>query len=332
MMYTQLRFYGRGLMLAALAMPLVFSSCSTSALLTKVAIFKVDIKVVDENDEPIPGAIVQVTDGQQTTADQDGIATVKFAAAGVHVIRVTAQDRAPASLRVTMPIDMGKTLTARLGQPVDMSATINITGSITGSLMGMMTQIYPFMFQALFTANGYNMELAPVKVGEWTEWETGDEDDPLVMRKAYLTKLDNDQEWWQVQIRGEEEEDTIIMEVLFSKGRQSIRRMRQQTGDEEPAEVPVSEGWYTPPMELTPESLEGAVTQTGVNVQVPSGAFKADLMEFGSMGGGKIRMWRVQAVPGGVVRVEGVDTSGEVDWVSQLKAHGAGAKTVLGSY
>lgn len=337
MIVAHLRSYSRALMLAALMAPLVFSGCSASALLTKVAIFKVNIKVVNENDEPIPGAIVQVTDGQQTTADQDGMASVKFAAAGVHVVTITAQDRAPATLRVTMPLDIGKTLTARLGQPVtmigDIDININIGGNIMGGLAaGIMTQLYPLMFQALFTANGYNMELAPMKAGEWTEWETGDEDDPLVMRKAYLTKLDNSQEWWQVQISGDEADDTIIMEVLFSKGRQSIRRMRQQSGDEEAAEVPVTEGWYTPPMELTPESLEGAVSKKGVDVKVPAGAFKADLMEFGVMGGGKIRMWRVKNIPGGVVRVEGVDDSGEVDWVSQLKAHGAGAKTVLGSY
>ena len=120
MIVTHFHSYGRTLILAAVTVPLIFSGCSTSALLTKVAIFKVEIKVVDENDAPIPGAIVQVTDGQQTTADQDGMATVKFAAAGVHVIRITAQDRAPATLRVTMPIDMGKTLTARLGQPIAM--------------------------------------------------------------------------------------------------------------------------------------------------------------------------------------------------------------------
>ena len=319
----------RWLVLAVIAMTL-FSSCS---FLMKARVLSVNVKVVDENDAPINGALVEVTNGQKATTGEDGLATLKFAGLGIHMITVMAQDRAPATLSVTMPMDMGKTLTARLGMPVDMSVSINV--NIAGTFAGMMmANVYPVLFQSLFTAYGYNLELVPYEASEWADWNFRSEgdDEPSVMKKAFLTKLDNQQEWWQMQLYGEEKNETMIMEVLFSEGRQSLRRMRQKTGDEAPQEVPVTEGWYTPPMNLTPESIEGAVKEKGMEVTVPAGSFKADLLEFTAMGTGTIRLWRSGGVPGGMVRTQLVDPSGETVWTSELKAHGTGAKTALNSY
>ena len=319
----------RWLVLAVIAMTL-FSSCS---FLMKARVLSVNVKVVDENDAPINGALVEVTNGQKATTGEDGLATLKFAGLGIHTITVMAQDRAPATLSVTMPMDMGKTLTARLGMPVDMSVSINV--NIAGAFAGMMmANVYPVLFQSLFTAYGYNLELVPYEASEWTDWNFRSEgdDEPSVMKKAFLTKLDNQQEWWQMQLYGEEKNETIIMEVLFSEGRQSLRRMRQKTGDEAPQEVPVTEGWYTPPMNLTPESIEGAVKEKGMEVTVPAGTFKADLLEFAAMGTGTIRLWRAKSVPGGLVRAQLVDPGGETVWTSELKDKGKGAASELNSY
>ena len=319
----------RWLALAVTAL-ILFSSCS---FLMKARLLSVNVKVVDESDAPIKGALVEVTNGQKATTGDDGLATLKFAGLGIHMITVMAQDRAPATLSVTMPLDMGKTLTARLGTPVDMSVSINV--NVMGNFAGMMmANVYPMLFQSLFTAYGYNLELVPYKAGEWTDWNfhTEGDDEPSVMKKAFLTKLDNGQEWWQIQLYGEEKDETVIMEVLFNKGRESLRRMRQLTGDESPQEVPVTEGWYAQPMNLTPESIEGAVKKKGMSVTVPAGSFKADLLEFAAMGTGAIRLWRSGGVPGGVVRAQLVDPSGEAVWTSELKAHGTGAETALNSY
>lgn len=319
----------RWLALAVIAMTL-FSSCS---FLMKARVLSVNVKVVDENDAPIKGALVEVTNGQKATTGDDGLATLKFAGLGIHMITVMAQDRAPATLSVTMPLDIGKTLTARLGTPVDMSVSINV--NIAGNLAGMMmANIYPVLFQSMFTAYGYNLELVPYLTGEWTDWNFrgGDDEEPAVMKKAFLAKLENQQEWWQMRLYGEDQDEAVIVEVLFSKERGSLRRMRQKTGDEAPQEVPVTEGWYTPPMNLTPESIEGAVTKKGVSVTVPAGSFKADLLEFAAMGTGAIRLWRANGVPGGVVRTQLVDPGGKTVWISELKAHGTGAKTALNSY
>lgn len=309
---------------------ILFSSCS---FLMKARVLSVNVKVVDENDAPIKGALVEVTDGQQATTGDDGLATLKFAGLGIHMITVMAQDRAPATLSVTMPLDMGKTLTARLGTPVDMSVSINV--NVMGNLTGMMmANIYPVLFQSLFTAYGYNLELVPYKAGEWTDWNfrSNGDDEPSTRKKAFLTQLDNQQEWWQMQLYGEEKDETMIIEVLFSEGRESLRRMRQKTGNESPQEVPITEGWYTPPMNMTPESIEGAVKKKGMPVTVPAGTFKVDLLEFAAMGAGTIRMWRAKGVPGGVVRAQLVDPDGEIVGTSELKAHGTGAKTALNSY
>jgi len=307
---------------------MILTSCAT----LNVPLFKVTVKAIDEGDSPIAGAIVESSDGQKATTGEDGIAVLKFGSLGVHNITVVAQNRAPARLSVTMPLDTNKTMSARLGKPVEMSANINISGNVSG----MMSAIYPMIFQSMFTAYGYNMELASYKSGEWTEWDFHSsrkaKKEEMAMRKGFLARLDNKQEWWQVQINSGKKDDRLTFEVLFSGERQSIRRMRQQVGEAQASEVPVTEGWYSAPMQLTPESLEGAVVKKEVDVQVPAGTFKADLLEFAYMGAaGKVRMWRVRSVPGGVVRVE-LSHGSDSEWVTELKAYGSGAKTLLGSF
>src|SRR3990172_1962377 len=313
---------------------MMLSSCANLSMpsIPSLPLFKVWVKAIDEGDSPIAGAIVESSNGQKVTTGADGVAELKFSSLGVHMISVIAQNRAPASFSVTMPLDMGKTMPARLGKPVEMSANINV--NIGGNMSGMfLTALYPVIFQSMFTAYGYNMEMIPYKQGEWTEWNFNTKrKKEMVMRKAFLTKLDNGQEWWQVQLINEKKADDLNFEVLFSAARQSIRRMRQQSGEGQASEVPVTEGWYSAPMQLTPESLEGAVVKKGVEVEVPAGKFKADLMEFAYMGSeGKVRLWRAKNVPGGVVRVE-ISHGNEAEWVTELKGFGTGAKSVLGSF
>ncbi len=310
------------------------ASCST---LTSIPLFGVTVQVTDEVNAPIAGAIVESSDGQRTTTGTDGNASLKFGSLGVHMITVMAQNRTPASFSVTMPLDTGKTLPARLGKPVEMSANVNVSSNINigGQLTGMyMTALYPMIFQSMFTAYGYNMDLVPYKPGEWTEWDFHtDKRNEMTMRKAFLAKLDNKQEWWQIRMNSDRKDDAMAFEVLFSAERQSIRRMRQKSGEGKAAEVPVSEGWYSAPMQLTPESIEGSVSKRGVEVTVPAGKFNADLLEFASMGSeAKVRMWRVKGVPGGVVKVDLIEKENESLWSSELKAHGKGAKTILGSF
>jgi hypothetical protein len=316
---------------------MALSSCASSHIpgISSIPFFSVSVKVIDEADSPIAGAIVESSNGQKMTTGADGMAGLKFGSLGVHMISVLAQNRAPASFSVTMPLDTGKTIPARLGKPVELTANINIKSNVAlGNMSGMfMTSLYPMIFQSMFTAYGYNMEMIPYAPGEWTEWNFASrKKNEMVMRKYFLTKLDNQQEWWPVTMNSENKKDNLAFEVLFSAARQSIRRMRQQTGEGQASEVPVTEGWYSAPLQLTPESLEGAVVQRGVDVEVPAGKFKADLVEFAYMGSdGKVRMWRSKTVPGGVVRVE-LSQGNKPGWITELKAYGNGAKSLLGSF
>jgi hypothetical protein len=309
-------------------------SCSVKDV-TDMRINGLTLLAVDENNAPIAGAIVQTSDNQNETTGPDGRVGLNFPAYGVFEVTVTATDRAPARLTVSMPSDRNDTVTAHLGKPGsggDMSINVNIAG-LTAGISRMMTQMYPIIFQSLFSAHGYSIDLADYKPGEWTEWRFSDNQDfSGTMRKAYLKQLDNGQQWWQIVYTPEDAADKITMEVLFAKDKSSIRRMRQQSGKEAPAEVPVSEGWYAAPMKLTKESLEGAVVNHNIKVKVPAGTYTADILQFGQPGmGSTLSIWRSTKVPGGVVKTE-VDDKGGSQMTSELKALGKGATTQLGSY
>lgn len=306
--------------------------------LLKVPFLSVTVKAVDEADAPLAGARVESSNGNEATTDAQGLASLSLGTLGVNTITVTAEGRAPAVFQVTMPLDRGKTLTARLGKPVQIAAPVTIGVGGAGGFMGglgalMGGQLYPLLFQSLFVTQGYSMELSTYEPGQWTEWQvrSGD-DEPMVMRKAFLKRLENGQEWWQMKLPGKKGDEGMTMEVLFAKGKDSLRRMRQKMGSEEAREVPVAEGWYSKPTQLTPESMEGAMKERAVDVKVPAGSYKADLMEFSNLGGGALRMWRVTQVPGGVVKSEVAEPGGQVGWRSELSATGTGATTELGSY
>jgi hypothetical protein len=313
--------------------------CSGGDLL-KIPFLSLTVQVLDEQDHPVSGAIVEVTNGQQFTTGADGMAQLKFGALGVHQVMVMAQDRVPASFTVSMPLDRGKTVTTRVGAPVEVGVPVRLSGGGGGLGIGglMMGQLYRMLFQSLFVAQGYSMEMEPYEPGQWTEWEMrsgADDDQPMRLRKGFLARDEQGREWWQVHLLGDQAEDNVLLEVSFVRGRESIRRMRQSTGGEPAQEVPVSEGWYARPMELTPESLEGAVKQRGAAVVVPAGSFTADLLEFAQMGfsgGGSLKTWRVRGVPGGVVRADLGEAGQGSERSSRLTAHGEGAVTELRSY
>lgn len=105
-------------------------SCSVRDL-TDMRINGLTLLAVDENNTPVVGAIVQTSDNQNVTTGSDGRAGLRFGAYGVFEVTVTAPDRSPARLTVTMPSDRNETVTAHLGKPGtggDMSININIGG------------------------------------------------------------------------------------------------------------------------------------------------------------------------------------------------------------
>ncbi len=320
-------------LLIAVALAAAAACSSVTQDLLKIPLLTTEVSVVDEAGQPVAGAVVQVVNGEQTTTDSDGHATVHFGSLGVFTVRVSAADRGNATFAATMPLDRAKVRTIRLVKQQDIN--INVAG--LGNLMGgMMQGFYPLMFQSLFAANGYSMEMSRYQPGEWTEWQltTGGKDDkPVAMRKACLKRLANGNEWWQIRIPGDQPDETMVLEVLFSKEKRSIRRMRQRIGKGDAKEMPVTESWYTAPAKLTPESVEGSITHRSVKVTVPAGRFTADLLEFAAgVGEGSLHLWRAKGVPGDVVKSDVTDADGQVGWATLLTAYGKGATTELGSY
>jgi hypothetical protein len=96
--------------------------CSgTTGKLVKIPFMSIKAHVVDENDQPIAGAIVEVSNGQKATTGANGLALLKLGTLGVSTVTVMAQDRVPSSFTVSMPVDRGKTMTERLGQPIELN-------------------------------------------------------------------------------------------------------------------------------------------------------------------------------------------------------------------
>lgn len=323
---------------------LLLTGCSAGIPFLGVA-----VKAVDEVGSPVAGATVYSSAGEQQTTGADGQARLSFTSIGQYTINVEAMNRMPMTLQANFPLDAGKTLTARLAKivvappPVPAEALKSASAGMQSSFLAMgqlgdmlSAQLYPLIFQSLFAANGYSLDLIPYEPGMWTEWQVnGDPPDgaAMVMRKALLKRLDNGQEWWQVRLKGEGQGATLLCEVLFSADKQSIRRMRQLGKDGKPAEIPVSEGWYAAPQRLTAESLAGALVKRDDAVKVPAGSYKADRYELATFGGSaKMLLWKAKGVPGGVVKSQLLDESGSEAWRSELAASGAGAKSELGSF
>ncbi|MDX1639681.1 MAG: carboxypeptidase regulatory-like domain-containing protein, partial [Balneolaceae bacterium] len=288
---------------------------------------KVEFKVTDQNGEPVQGASVEASNNKATSTDENGTATLRFGTVGIHTVTVMASDYLPTTMTVTLPADNGKVKEARLATQVDYSggAFARMTGA----------QIYPMLFTYMFNSFGYNMELTKYEAGEWTRWKivTSEEDeDALHVKKAFLKENDEGQQWWQIQMFGEsDQEATYTAEVLFDTNRSSIRRYREKIGDEKPQEKPVTENWYSQPTQLTEESVEGATEQQDVQVDVPKGTFTADLINFGVAPEVQLKIWSVTDLPGGTVQYSTVQ-EGETVYKSQLVDYGSKAETVLNSY
>ncbi len=305
------------------------SSCSpTQEIVNEIRIFEVQVEAVDTNSNPIPGAVVEASNGEQTSTDSTGTATLEFGAAGVYTVTVMADNRAPSTFTVTMPTDEGEKMTARLAEKVTYTGYADFR-------TGNMGQFYNMMFNWMFSSYGYKMDLSDYESGEWTEWRihTPDSENPVHFRKAFLKEMENGRQWWKIKMKGEQIEDQYVVEVLFSEDRNSIRRIREKIGDEEPRERPVTENWYNSPRELTQESIEGGVTEEGISVETPAGSFSADLIEFGVSPSVALRLWRVSEVPGGVAKYLTQNSEDEsMIYRSELFNHGSGAETELNSY
>ena len=299
---------------------------SETRLLNRIPINSVDVKVVDQNDNPITGAQVESSNGRQSTTDGEGIAKIRFGSVGIHTVSVYADNHMPSNFVVTLPTDRGKTITRRLTDEVNFSIGMNF-----GAM-----NMYPLIFNYMFSSYGYSTEIDDYGEGESTTWQitTDGGEEAMEMYKAFLKKTDSGQEWWGIKLDlSDEDESTYIAEILFSKNRSSVLRYREKLGDGEIQEKPVSEGWYNQPVSLTEESMQGATTEKGVSVEVPKGSFTADLLNYGAAPEIYIKIWKATDadIPGGVIKYQ-TTSEDEVVYSSKLKDWSTNAKSQLNSF
>lgn len=314
------------LVIAVLLASFSLSCTSETQLLNKIPVNSVNVEVVDQNDNPINGAQIEASNGRQTTTDTEGKANVRFGSVGIHTITVLADNHMPNNFIVTMPTDRGETITARL------TDNIEFTGITFGS-----ANLYPLMFNYMFSSYGYGLEINDYQEGQWTSWaiNTGEDEDAMMMSKAFLKKLENGQQWWQVEIKNVNDEGSNYMaEVLFAKNRASVVRYREKIGDNEVQEKPVSKGWYTSPTELTEESQEGALSKQNIEVTIPKGTYMANLLKYGVAPDISLNIWKAKdkVIPGGVLKYKTSSTDGELMYQSELQDFGTDASTKLNSY
>ncbi|MBN2731386.1 MAG: Ig-like domain-containing protein [Balneolaceae bacterium] len=307
---------------------LLVSGCNQGTrLLNKIPVNSVEVKVLDQNDTPVQGAQVQASNGRETTTDSEGVAKVRFGSVGIHTISVFADNYMPSNFVVTMPADRGKIVTRRL------TGEVRFAGLNFGAM-----NMYPLVFNYMFSSYGYSPQLEPYKEGQSTAWSisSGESDgDVLTMSKAFLKEMDDGKEWWGIELSKMGEDDSkYVAEILFSEDRSKILRYREKIGESEVQEKPVSEGWYTQPVSLTEESEQGAVKEENIPLDTMKGSFKADLLVFGIAPNTNLKIWKAKnsAVPGGVLKYE-IQGDSELVYRNELiDFKTKGASTMLNSY
>jgi hypothetical protein len=185
-------------------------------------------------------------------------------------------------------------------------------------------------FNYAFSAGGLWAGQRGYEPGEYTKFEwVMENDEPIVMERAYLKQQDDGKQWWRVI--WEDSEGEWIWEALIDPDTSQMVRMRARDADGNEGEVPVSgQAVYMAPAELTEESVQGA-TVGSERITVPAGTFQSDHVVF-MTGDGQAEFWLARQVPGGVVKYL-ISRKGEGDiWSSELLEYGANAKTVLKSY
>lgn len=308
-----------------LLLSLVFACSPGTHLLNEIPVNSVSVEVTDQDGQPVQGAQVEASNGRKTTTDENGIAKVRFGSVGIHYIGVMADNYLPSNFVVTMPTDNGETVKASLANQMEFNSFAFASANM-----------YPLMFNYLFSSYGYGLELQEYNEGEWTSWvisSDGEDDETLTMSKGFLKKLDNGQEWWQIIVEDEEEGEAYVAEVLFSEDRNSIRRIRQKIGTDEIQEPAVSEGWYSRPAALTEESKNAALVSENIELEIPRGVYKANQFKFDMTTGMFLQLWESSdnSVPGGVLRYE-MAADDESIYESTLMDYGSDAVTMLESY
>ena len=232
----------------------------------------------------------------------------------------------------------------QVGNQVGDAASAHVGAAMSPYMMQFYMQ---FVFSMAFAQGGYSLEETPYKVGEWTRWSIpnekakADEAKESLLERAYLFD-EGDGAWWKVKWvldTAKAEQNTMILEALFSKSDYTLLRMRAKMPNEtQGKEMPVTQAtYYHPPQRLTPQSLKGA-TQGVVAVKVPAGSYQARHVVFGDAAGGTAEWYLTEKVPGGNVKFVHTGAKPDKDgkaspanYTMDLMATGKNAASELGT-
>ncbi len=220
----------------------------------------------------------------------------------------------------------------RIGTAIGESLGGRVVSAYQPQLMGGYTQ---YLFHIAFSSGGYAVQQGDYSPGDYTRWNFPEyEGKTNWVERARLADGSDGQQWWKVKFFNAKENQTTVLEGLFSSDQKKLLRLRGQFPGEQPKEIPVTDQtYYVPPTKLTAESIKGATTGTE-SVTVPAGTFQADHVVY-AFGSGQQEWWLVsQGVPGGLVKqVIKSSKSGDNknDYQMLLAAYGKDAQDELGA-
>ncbi len=72
------------------------------------------VKIIDEENLPVPGVIVKSTNQQSEISDASGLVSLRYRHKGLHVITVIALDKNTKQIKVKIPMETQEPVTIQL--------------------------------------------------------------------------------------------------------------------------------------------------------------------------------------------------------------------------
>jgi hypothetical protein len=253
-----------------------------------------------------------------------------------------------------------------LGQVTDRA--MNAAGEKAGEAVAkkLLTPLRQAMVKASFAMAFYSygtpiiLDNHPYKLGDWTEWQYKATDNkkekPATniawIKKGLAQKSTAGEEWWHLEVKGQESNDITVYEALFAPKQAQLLRLLAQFPGEAAEEIPLEKetvyqtesGKGEKPVKGREPKPDVNVSMSQATVQTPAGRFDAQKLQItGKTERGdtfEISFYTSEKVPGGMVAYEmkgkskGTDESGKETTAEgtvrfELKAYGKGMTLTL---